>query len=68
MIPVRFIGEQHVKDDLGWIPTVKDWLQHIQPQPWMDERRTSQLDQLHPNFRLSQKPRSLHSSSDIPAT
>lgn len=34
-IPTRFIGEQHVKDDLGWIPSVKDWLQHLQPQPWM---------------------------------
>ena len=34
-IPVRLIGEQHVKDDLGWIPTVKDWLQHLTPQPWM---------------------------------
>lgn len=34
-VPVRLIGEQHVKDDLGWIPTVKDWLQHIAPQPWM---------------------------------
>ena len=34
-IPVRLIGEQHVKDDLGWIPSVKDWLQHIEPQPWM---------------------------------
>jgi hypothetical protein len=34
-VPVRTIGEQHVTDDLGWIPSVKDWLQHIQPQPWM---------------------------------
>ena len=34
-IPVRFVGEQHVRDDLGWIPTVKDWLQHLRPQPWM---------------------------------
>ena len=34
-IPVRLIGEQHVKDDLGWIPTVKDWLQHLAPQSWM---------------------------------
>jgi len=34
-IPVRMIGEQHVTDDLGWIPSVKDWLQFIQPQPWM---------------------------------
>jgi hypothetical protein len=35
VVPVRAIGEQHVKDDLGWIPSVKDWLQHIQLQPWM---------------------------------
>lgn len=34
-VPVRLIGEQHVKDDLGWIPCIKDWLQHLQPQPWM---------------------------------
>jgi hypothetical protein len=34
-VPVRTVGEQHVKDDLGWIPSVKDWLQHIEVQPWM---------------------------------
>jgi len=27
--------EQHVNDDLGWVPTVKDWLQHLDVQPWM---------------------------------
>ena len=34
-IPTRMIGEQHVKDDLGWIPSVKDWLENIKPQSWM---------------------------------
>lgn len=34
-VPVRQIAEQHVMDDLGWIPSVKDWLQHVQIQPWM---------------------------------
>lgn len=34
-VPVRSVGEQHVKDDLGWIPTVKDWLGNLQVQPWM---------------------------------
>ena len=34
-VPVRSVGEQHVKDDLGWIPSVKDWLENIQMQPWM---------------------------------
>jgi hypothetical protein len=35
IIPVRFIGEQHVKEDLGRIPTAQDWLEQIAPAPWM---------------------------------
>src|SRR5512145_2615071 len=34
-IPVRWIGEQHVQEDLGLIPTAADWLQRIQAEPWM---------------------------------
>lgn len=34
-IPTRLIGERHVIEDLGHIPTLKDWLKHLQPQPWM---------------------------------
>ena len=30
-IPTRFVGEQHVKEDLGWIPTVQDWFSCIRP-------------------------------------
>lgn len=36
-IPVRWIGEQHVKEDCGFIPSVQDWFQHIKPQRWMGE-------------------------------
>jgi hypothetical protein len=35
VVPTRYVGEQHVKEDLGWIPTVADWLRHIQVQPCM---------------------------------
>jgi hypothetical protein len=35
-IPVRWIGEQHVKEDLGWIPTAIDWLMCIRPERWMN--------------------------------
>ena len=35
VIPVRFIGEQHVLEDLGRIPTVADWFGRIQPESWM---------------------------------
>lgn len=35
-IPVRWIGEQHVKEDCqGKIPSMADWFGHIQPQSWM---------------------------------
>lgn len=39
-VPVRFIGEQHVREDLGRIPTVEDWLGNIVPEPWMYGQRT----------------------------
>jgi len=38
-IPVRYIGEQHVKEDLGRIPTVQDWLTQIKPERWMYGQR-----------------------------
>lgn len=34
-VPVRLIGEQHVQEDLGFIPTVNDWLVAMKLQPWM---------------------------------
>lgn len=35
-IPVRFIGEQHVREDCaGLIPTPADWLRTIRHEPWM---------------------------------
>ena len=38
-VPVRYIGEQHVKEDLGRIPTAQDWLTQIRPEPWMYGQR-----------------------------
>ena len=35
VVPVRFIGEQHVMEDCGRIPTVADWLKNIHAEPWM---------------------------------
>jgi hypothetical protein len=28
-VPVRYVGEQHVREDLGRIPTAQDWLLQI---------------------------------------
>jgi len=34
-VPVRTIGEQHVKEDMGIIPSVVDWMRAIAPAKWM---------------------------------
>ena len=34
-IAVRSIAEQHIREDLGFIPTVQDWFKEIKPRPWM---------------------------------
>ena len=38
-VPVRYIGEQHVKEDLGRVPTAQDWLLQIRPVRWMYGQR-----------------------------
>ena len=35
IVPVRLIGEQHVREDLGSIPSFADWARLITPQNWM---------------------------------
>jgi hypothetical protein len=39
LIPVRYVAEQHVREDLGRIPTAQDWLLQITPQRWMYGQR-----------------------------
>ena len=34
-IPTRWVGEQHVLEDFGWIPTVKDFLACMTVENWM---------------------------------
>ena len=36
-IPVRWVAEQHVKEDCGFIPSVKDWMQNLKLLPWMSK-------------------------------
>jgi hypothetical protein len=34
-VPTRLLGEQHVLEDLGFIPTVQDWLKGLPMRAWM---------------------------------
>jgi hypothetical protein len=38
-LPVRYVEEQHVREDLGRIPAAQDWLLQIRPQRWMCGQR-----------------------------
>jgi hypothetical protein len=49
VIPTRRVGEQHVREDLGFIPSFTDWVKAIRPEPWMG--RTEKIEVLvDPHF------------------
>src|SRR5262245_37807660 len=44
LIPVRYVGEQHVKEDCGGrVPTRAEWLSQTRPLPWMARSTPSVL-------------------------
>lgn len=45
-IPTRWIGEQHVREDLGRIPSFADWVKAIRPEPWMGRATTLKIETL----------------------
>jgi hypothetical protein len=44
IIPTRWIGEQHVREDLGRIPSFADWVRAIRPEAWMGRATTLGLE------------------------
>ncbi|MGC9272098.1 DUF6915 family protein [Acidiphilium sp.] len=44
IVPVRLIAEQHVKEDLGRIPSFADWVRAIRPEAWMGPRSALERD------------------------
>jgi len=45
-VPVRYVGEQHVREDLGRIPSFQDWAMSIQIEPWMYGQRLSKTREI----------------------
>lgn len=43
-VPVRYIGEQHVKEDLGRVPTAQDWFENLTPQRWMRGQKLERVE------------------------
>ena len=39
LVSVRDVAEDHIIEDLGWIPSVQDYFQHMAHQDWMGGRK-----------------------------
>lgn len=44
-VPVKYIAEQHVIEDCGFIPTIQDWLAPLlkHPEEWMLKVKTKSI-------------------------
>jgi hypothetical protein len=49
-IPTRWVGEQHVQEDLGFIPHAAQYLERISAEPWMNRSRklSRELEEVAP--------------------
>lgn len=45
-VPVRYIGEQHVREDLGHIPSFQDWAANIRLKGWMYGQRLTKTTEI----------------------
>lgn len=52
VIPTRWVGEQHVKEDLGRIPSIQDWFCCIRPEHWMGKTQKieSEMEEFSKTF------------------
>lgn len=44
VIPTRWVGEQHVREDLRFIPSFADWARCIRPEAWMGRAQPIERD------------------------
>jgi hypothetical protein len=43
-IPVRLIAERHILEDLGWLPSPKDYIDGMVIKPWMSGAQKKHMD------------------------
>jgi hypothetical protein len=46
VIPTKWVGEQHVTEDMGFIPSLSDWCKAIQSESWMNRPRKLSWEEL----------------------
>lgn len=50
-VPVRTIAEQHIIEDLGFVPSVQDWLKSIDKEFWMTGRKLNMPNESMPDMQ-----------------
>jgi hypothetical protein len=53
-VPVSLIGEQHITEDLGFVPTLDDYIQMMTCPRWTSKRAKLLHRKLHENIDTSQ--------------
>lgn len=49
-VPVRLIAEEHIMEDLGFIPSMEHWLKNMRIEPWMSGTRKRKTKPVSINF------------------
>ena len=44
LVPVRLVAERHIIEDLGWLPSPKDYIDNMQLNVWMGGGKTTKYD------------------------
>ncbi len=47
LVPVRLVAEQHILEDLGWIPSPADYLKGMPAEGWMSGSQRKQVPLSH---------------------
>lgn len=59
----RYVGEQHVIEDLGFIPTASDWLECMDMDLWM-MARSKKIDKRAGKKYIDKLPKSLEETNE----
>lgn len=46
-VPVRLVAERHILEDLGWLPSPKDYIDGMAIAPWMSGAQRKELPLSH---------------------
>lgn len=47
LVPVRLIAERHILEDLGWLPSPKDYIDGMPLKPWMSGSKKKEVPLSH---------------------